>query len=228
MKRIATLVAASVMAASSNAAIITTNVTGVLGDWYTKIFSNPIVYQTFLVGNPDIIVQGSISYDDVTNDLTALSLYQIGSLSAAVNNNTPSAPGTMTISALSWSLAGSNINQVTGYASCNDDNLSVACDAVAAAINTQGNSSPFEFDGIAKGFKVGGIKQIQKYGYVDTIDGSPDIYIETFADEAYQPDSSFNATHNTLFQLTAVPVPAAAWLMGSALVGLAGIARRRR
>jgi hypothetical protein len=230
MKRIAMLVAASIMAASSDAAIITTNVTGVLGDWYTKISppANPMYYQTFLVGNPDMSVAGSVSYDDVSLELTSLSLYQVGSLTAAVNNNTPSAPGSMTISGLQWTLVtgpAPKIDQIAGTASCTG--IAISCATVAGHINTLSNLSPFEFDGVKKGFKVGGITQIQKYGYVETIDGSTDIWIDVFADEAYVPDPGYNAIHNQLFQLTAVPVPAAAWLMGSALVGLATLARRR-
>ena len=136
----------------------------------------------------------------------------------------------MTISGLQWilDLSGPNplIDQTAGSASCVGS--SVACTAVAQEINNQGSLSPFQFDGVKKGFKVGGITQIQKPGYIETIDGSTDIWIDVFADEAYNPDPNYNAIHNQLFQLTVVPVPAAAWLMGSALVGLAGIARRRR
>jgi hypothetical protein len=223
MKRIATLIAASVMAASSHSAIITTNVTGVLGDWYTKIFSQPVVYQTFLVGNPDFIVSGSISYDTITEDIVGLSLFQVGSVSAIVNNGVGDT--TMTISDLSWSLSGSVIDQTGGTASC--AGASIACSAVAASINGLAGNSPFEYDGVALGFRVGGVKQLNKPGYLLTIDAPFNLFIDVAADQAYIDDPTYNASHNALFQLTAVPVPAAAWLMGSGLVGLAAMARRR-
>ena len=37
-----------------------------------------------------------------------------------------------------------------------------------------------------------------------------------------------SATFNTLFDVTPVPVPAAVWLFGSGLIGLAGFARRKK
>lgn len=224
MKRIATLVAASVMAASSNAAIITTNVSGVLGDWYTKIFSNPVDYRTYLVGNPDFIIQGNVTYDDVNETLVALNLNQIGSVTGIVNDNDNDT--TITISGLSWSLTGSIIDQVAGTASCTGPSL--ACSPVATAMNGLASNSPFEYDGVAFGFRVGGVKQLNKPGYMLTVDAPFNLYMDVAADQAYIPNQSFNATHNALFQLTAVPVPAAAWLMGSALVGLSAVARRRR
>jgi hypothetical protein len=239
MKRIAIMIAATLLAGTSQAAVVTINVTGVLGDWYTKIAppGNPIFYQTFLVGNPDINVQGSVSYDDTSLELTALSLSQVGTLVADVNNNTPSSPGVMTISGLQWGLVlgpTSWIDQLAGSASCTGS--SVACSTVAGHINSMSNLSPFQFDGVKKGFKVGGITQIAKQGYVETIEGTTDVWIDVFADETYSPNPGYNAIHNQLFQLTEtwtppveeVPVPAAAWLMGSGLMGLAGIARRRR
>jgi hypothetical protein len=229
------MIAATLLAGTSQAAIITTNVTGVLGDWYTKIDppnNNPIYYQTFLVGNPDMAIQGTISYDDSTFDLTALSLYQVGSLTAEVNNNTATARSNMTISGLQWTLvtgSAPKIDQVAGTASCTEiTGTSVACTTVRDHINGLSGLSPFEFDGVRKGFRVGGITQIVKPSYIETIDGSTDIWIDVYADEAYNPNPGYNALHNQLFQLTAVPVPAAAWLMGSALIGLTGIARRRR
>lgn len=42
------------------------------------------------------------------------------------------------------------------------------------------------------------------------------------------PFQNFNANFNTKGTLTAVPVPAAVWLLGSGLLGLVGVARRKK
>jgi hypothetical protein len=42
------------------------------------------------------------------------------------------------------------------------------------------------------------------------------------------PFGGFNANFNLKGTLTAVPVPAAAWLFGSGLLGFLGMARRKR
>ena len=50
-----------------------------------------------------------------------------------------------------------------------------------------------------------------------------------FAEMAHSVGISFTSqTGSTMFAMTAVPVPAAAWLFGSALVGLAGFKRSRK
>lgn len=221
MRKIIALISTAVFACSSNAAIITTNVTGVLGDWYVK--SSKVLIQNFLSSNPDIIVQGSISYDDITEELTALSLFQVGSL----NNEATVDGNTMTISGLSWGLDGYTIDQLSGSASCSS--VSVRCSAMASAINGNDSNSPFEFDGVASGFKIAGVTQSPADGYILTV-GAPDAdyAINVLAD---QISPSGNTISDVTFQLNvapAVPVPAAAWLMGSSLIGLTAIARRRR
>jgi hypothetical protein len=231
MKRIATLVAASIMAASSNAAVF--NVTGILGEWDTKVFipSTSTLYQEeFLLGNPLINVIGTITIDDSDVDpenwfVSALSLSQVGSMSATVSADSTTV---MTISNLSWSLSGSIIDQTSGSASCAGG--SIACASVASAISSNDATSPFQYDGVVKGFRVGGVRQITKDGFEATLDTLPTIYLDVFSDQPYAPNTSYNATHNMLFTLeaTPVPVPAAAWLMGSGLVGLTAVARRRR
>jgi hypothetical protein len=218
---LSTLLSAAIIASNTNAAIITTNVTGVLGDWDVK--SSKVLIQKFLINNPDIIVQGSISYDDVTEELTALSLYQVGSLinEATVDGNT------MSISGLSWGLNGYNIEQLSGSASCGI--FSTRCSAMAASITLGDSNSPFEFDGIANGFTIEGVNQGPADAYILTV-GAPDAdyAINVLADRV---DASGNTITDATFQLNiapVVPVPAAAWLMGSALVGLTAISRRRR
>ncbi len=44
--------------------------------------------------------------------------------------------------------------------------------------------------------------------------------------EAIGPDTGFDRISTAGRALTSVPVPAAAWLFGSGLIGLAGMARR--
>ena len=42
------------------------------------------------------------------------------------------------------------------------------------------------------------------------------------------PFTGFNANFNIRPEVSAVPVPAAAWLFGSGLIGLVGLARRKQ
>jgi hypothetical protein len=224
MKKIITTLSAAIIASNASAAIITTDVVGVMGDWFLKSGLDPQVLQeNFLVGNPDIQVAGTLSYDDVTEELTALSLYQVGSLvNATVDGNT------MTISDLSWELGlGYTIIQLSGSANCSI--VTARCSEMAAAISLSDSNSPFNFDGVAEGFEIDGVEQVWSDGYIETI-GAPeaDFAIHAIADQYL---GSGNAITDITFQLNVapvVPVPAAAWLMGSALVGLTGIARRRR
>jgi hypothetical protein len=230
MRQIITLVSTALLACNTHAAIITTNVTGVLGDWFTK--SLGVEMEHFLSLNPDILVQGSISYDDTTLDIdtgsysmSALSLTQVGSLVATTVD-----ANTMTISGLSWSLVGSTIDQLSGTASCSS--FSTRCSAMASAISSSGGNSPFQFDGVAGGFKIGAANQIAQDGYfLDTNFLPNNFFMDVVSDQANGAGNNDNASNNALFELTAVPevpVPAAAWLMGSGLVGLTAVARRRR
>jgi hypothetical protein len=234
MKQIITLISATVLAGHASAAIITTNVTGVLGDWFTKSqipATTNIIIEHFLTANPDIIVQGSISYDDATLDIdtgsysmTALSLTQVGSLIASTVDS-----DVITISGLSWNLAGGTIDQLSGSASCLN-NFS-RCATMATAISGSDGNSPFEFDGIPSGFKIGAANQIPQDGYfLDTTFLPGAFYMDVVSAQPNLAGNNDNASNNALFELTptVVPVPAAAWLMGSALVGLTSISRRRR
>jgi hypothetical protein len=162
MRQIIALISTAVLACNTHAAIITTNVTGVLGDWFTKSWdagTSQVLYQHFLSSNPDILVQGSISYDDNTEEMTALSLSQVGTLTTTTVD-----ADTITISGLSWSLDGNTIDldQLSGTATCSN-NFS-RCSAMATAISGNGSNSPFQFDGVKKGFKVGSVGQAAQYG----------------------------------------------------------------
>jgi hypothetical protein len=231
MKKIVASLSAILLASNASAAIITTNVTGVLGDWFTKSqipATTDIIIEHFLTANPDILVQGSISYDDTTLDIdtgsysmTALSLTQVGSLVASTVDS-----DVMTISGLSWSLSGGTIDQLGGSASCL--NNFTRCAAMGVSIGGNDGNSPFEFDGVTNGFRIGAARQIAQDGYfLDTTYLPAAFYMDVVSDQTSPLGQNYNASNNALFELTPVPVPAAAWLMGSALAGLAALARRR-
>lgn len=57
---------------------------------------------------------------------------------------------------------------------------------------------------------------------------APDYSVVTFDTALLATTPLGDVNTSTTYTLTAVPVPAAAWLFGSALVGLAGIGRKRK
>jgi hypothetical protein len=235
MKQIIALLSTAILACNTHAAIITINVEGTFSEWYTKSQipnTTDIIVEHFLTANPNIDVIGSISYDDSYLDpdtlsytMTGLSLSQVGSLVASTADN-----DTITISGLSWNFSGGNtINQASGSASCVLNNT--RCAETAAAINSSGSNSPFEFDGVSAGFPIGEAEQVEPAdGFAFDSYNAPTYYIVTESDQVSPSGQDFNSLHNGLFTLTptVVPVPAAAWLMGSGLIGLTAVARRRR
>ena len=65
------------------------------------------------------------------------------------------------------------------------------------------------------------------FNYADetnTLDGS--TFVQTFASGQWVIDPTLGKVSYS--QVSAVPVPAAVWLLGSGLVGLVGISRRKQ
>lgn len=67
---------------------------------------------------------------------------------------------------------------------------------------------------------------MDQYGYMTTLDGNGDGILGN--PMVSGPFAGFNATfQGQAMPVAAVPVPAAAWLLGSGLLGLVGVARRK-
>ncbi len=75
------------------------------------------------------------------------------------------------------------------------------------------------------GFTGGELMSFIQINQVDFIDGVPNITAFSNAEWMVNPNTG---TVSYVGQVSAVPVPAAVWLFGSGMLGLVGIARRRK
>ena len=75
------------------------------------------------------------------------------------------------------------------------------------------------------GFTGGELMSFLQINQVDFIDGVPNVTAFSNAEWMVDPTSG---TVSYVGQVSAVPIPAAVWLFGSGLLGLVGIARRRK
>ena len=94
---------------------------------------------------------------------------------------------------------------------------------------SQAGSTPFAPIGNILGSVSGGISSPNIAGFIGVgpIPSGPySVIVSGLIDENYINNDTLAVFGDV--QFTAVPVPAAAWLFGSGLVGLAGIARKRR
>ena len=163
---------------------------------------------------------GNWVYDfSVTNNLPSNEIYSFGVTSNSANS--PSYPVGWTIgsSGLNWSIyGGSNTNYSNTWITC----PTASCPAGHPLVDVEPGQT-------LSGFEVldSGATPLTSVGwYVTTVGVNGAPYTGS--------DCSFicNAPHDNPgfegFAAPAVPVPAAAWLFGSGLIGFAGLARKRK
>jgi hypothetical protein len=181
-------------------------VTGQFGDFEQYSTSIKALFLTAVVNQPNLVYSfngGTVNYNAGTRTLTLGQALPFPATDGGANNNAAS-DASLLLDTANGALAG----VCTG--------ASLICDGQAAQFIAKPNlerfymtltfSSDFSgFVGTAVGADVGGNIPAGKTGNT--------WYKYNFSGTAVAPE---------------VPVPAAAWLFGSGLLGLAGVARRRR
>lgn len=141
---------------------------------------------------------GTAVWDDVAGTVT---------LSTSGNNNITVGPTTyvLTISATAnfSGNAGSPFSPTSG-----DNTIDSCSDTVGGFLCSQS-----------------GVGVTSNY---NSVSGSLTAAGGTLFGETVSGSGTQTATADTTYTLSAVPIPAAAWLFGSGLIGMAGVARRRR
>jgi hypothetical protein len=179
-------------------------------------------------------LNGLAFYDDVSN-LTWLSNANTGAGSVYDSNLFSSSTG----GAMSWQNANAwaaslDINGVTGWRLPTAD---ASCGSYNCIISEMGKLFYNVFDGVAQ-TPIGNnanfalFNNVQPYTYWSATESSDTRAYTFWFETGYQSNhNKFNeryawAVHTG--DVEAVPVPAAAWLFGSGLIGLVGLARHKK
>lgn len=240
MKKLLLTSAIVLASASAQAAIVTATVNGQLDELTTASgFSGHALADVYGF-TPDfaIDVTGSITYDDMTGAVSALTLTQVGSASGSHFN-----AETVTLSGLGWVYdAGTNdLNQAGPATAVCVDTAAPACSpfglfahAIIASNGSATSASILDFTGIPADFLNQGVAPFTLVNPTAALTtefiftGSDlQIRVGTVGAQGTTPADLSGVGGNFSLTLTPVPVPAAAWLFGSALLGLASVARRR-
>jgi hypothetical protein len=265
-KKIAVLIASSLLASVSNASPV--SVTGSINSWksWNAASKGPVPYFAAKAGLD--LVQGTTANTSVTTPAGSMvinvsgtidsvtgygTLSQVGSFTGYYDVNSDGltddsyanggAGGSLTIFNLAWTLDATGMHQTSGEGEgC--DSGAAQCAFTLAGLNSNFhdndlNQSVFDFQGINAGFQTlpksnatqtayGTIAKTwtATAGYAPVWSGI--TFTATLASRANSGSVTTNAANMASFTLAEVPVPAAAWLMGSGLLGLAGIARRKK
>lgn len=286
MKKLLIASALGLAMANAQAAIVTGTVTGGLTIAVQNQFApvapgvNPFIES--IQGGDSAIMNftGSITYDDVTGAISALSLTQVGSSgiltpnAGSLTNPNPFSDGTQVEysnfsytydptgsvnggPALLQSSASVNCIQGCGLATDVYANWVIEGDGInpfGIGLDAQGNPNPtfqtgflrgsiFNFDGVYSGalpnafpaflgdtFTTGaGFIAIPQADGVTGVTVNGNELAITLQGTTGDNQLAFHQGNYGFLNLTVtpVPVPAAAWLFGSALLGLASVARRR-
>ena len=186
------------------------------------------IVETTVGGGPEMVVQGTMTYDDITGNVTALSI--TGSLwrgvwAAGFNQ--------VQMQNYAWSSVGTDLKLLAGT-------NRLACDRLGNGVFVTGASAAcgpgyqngqgtlnllLDFTGVNTTITAGSgggttFLPVQPGFSGTVVNGQTSIY----AIKAYNPFIPLAA--DSTFNLHIVPVPGAVWLFGSAL-GLMGVARRR-
>jgi hypothetical protein len=239
MKKLALVLA--VAAVSTTAQAATYNFTGVwngMHTWNPGQTGDPTIGSS-ADGGPDMIVEGRISFNDVTGVVTKLTMDQVGTQTTLWDIAAPGEPAydTVTMSNYSWTSDGSTLRLNSGLSTCNGATKNDCGPGYQFGGNYMGIPSPLSNFGAPLNALTDWIGADNYLAYGDTISGAGFEGSVNLLDNTAVINTTtawvggfvpLAATGQYQLTLTSeVPVPAAAWLFGSALLGLAGIKRKQ-
>jgi len=246
-------IAVAMMALPANAVLVQSPFNGSWDEFHTW---NPgqtgdPTLSTTPGGGPEMAVAGTITYDDETGIVSAITINQVGEntrnwdfnpqadpLSPDFDPTLPVEPeyDTVTLSGFSWVSDGTDLRLESGTFQCNGANNAACGPGAQFGGNYIGRGGPLENFGppFALTDFIGADYQL---AYGDILNG-PGFIGLVYEDgqsgenraiiQALTGWDGFVSLGSTAkFNLTLIPVPAAAWLFGSAL-GLLGWLRARK
>jgi hypothetical protein len=200
-----TLVAAALFSFPSHGAIVSWDLSGV--------FTDTGVFRTFEVGDPWSL---SLTFDDAQIPDTSDSNFKLYTANASFVSNSYVASDTSTTITISDAP-----NQLVIELGDSDANIP-DIEFVGNSLVLPGTPATPEDIFFSFEFVSPGSEDIADYIQLDTLTPT-ETYMVVRVTSALSPFGSIdNITVN------AVPVPAAAWLFGSGLIGLVGVARRKK
>lgn len=133
-----------------------------------------------------------------------------------------SAGDTVTVTGIFDDSALSGGSGTVGFGSSSGNTLSIAAGSLSF---TQANDALFGTTGASMTLLSGSLDSFDYQAIIGT-NGAPANFDSIFL--SFFADASLVGDWRTTVNMSAVPVPAALWLFGSGLLGLAGIARGRK
>lgn len=234
------IVGITAISLAANAASVTYNVTGSwdgMHTWNPGQQGDPTM-STTAGGGPEMAVTGTVTFDNGTGVVSALSLAQVGTLTSNwdLNPDYPNTPefDTVTMSNFAWTSSGTDLRLDTGTVVCNGVNNAACGPGMQYGGNYVGRGGPLENFGPPIALTDWtGASNFNAYG--DILDGPGFAGLVTGNAAVINTLTSWNGfvalaadgEYNLALGAQVVPVPAAAWLFGSAL-GLLGWVRRRQ
>ena len=210
---------------TGNATTVNVDSSGTVTLNYTAPNSSPAISGTWDVDTGTGGFSGNVFQGDYTT-LTNVSLGIFGSMSGSVsyegaNHDLTAGTGSLSGTTFTYNVAtgGSNSNAASSYS-----NTNASC---SGSGSVAGNTVCGTWGGTTGAWE----------GVTITLDFSPDFSSFTGSIAAVEKSGSGLTANTTTINYTVagvldapaeVPVPAAAWLFGSALVGLAGVGRKRK
>ena len=242
MKMMKTLLAVSVMAAAVSANAATYNVTGTLT---STTGSAVVVYPVAPAFSGTWDISGGklnsgqldfVAYDANVDASAAVGNSPPGTYTAVKSNPhtvEDIVPGTTTVNGLKYSYKGDfNVNPISLAPTCTGS--PVICGAAVAQDGDAGTKDDPSGATDADGNPL----QVPILDLVNITINFTDATLTSFTGTAKFTDyiqildasgaSVFKGSTVNNYAFSSVPLPAAAWLFGSGLMGLAGVARRRR
>lgn len=230
MKKIIAAIALTAVAGSSQAALVTYQITGT----HLSESQNNAPVDTYLFSDGTTI-NLNFAYDNSTpayfSDQIVTGLEAFGHVSSYANNIS-----NISGSVASYAFSADTGSTLVGNADAGGPGFLDGVFNVFGTINGAPvgiGFSGFETNGYtliaSRVFSIGLADYLDSQAMPNTLTNGPPVsQIDLIFADTNQNERITSFTITNLTPVSSVPIPAAAWLMGSSLLGLAGIARRRK